>query len=294
MNDNRYISSNNSDGNYFVSMTDLMVGVLFIFIIMLMIFALNLGKKYDICAERLLRLENAHEKLIRESREVEENLVVCRKDLSKTKQDLEDTNREVRAVLSTRNQILDQLQSRISADGTKVQVDKENGVVSLRADLLFEKGNANLTVDGLKIMRRVADEMAEILPCYADAAPSSRQPDCSKGGIGRLDTVLIEGHTDSDKYAPGSAKNNWILSAERAISAFRVITEGNEVFSDIKNDLQQDLIGVSGYEARRPTDRLPGQTVEEKKSADRRIGFRLIMSVPKLREIDVRDWPDEE
>jgi hypothetical protein len=40
------------DENYFVSMTDMMVGMLFLFIIMLMMFALNF-KKSDDASERI-------------------------------------------------------------------------------------------------------------------------------------------------------------------------------------------------------------------------------------------------
>ena len=41
-------SHTEEDENYFVSMTDMMVGILFIFIIMLMVFALTLLLKYQL------------------------------------------------------------------------------------------------------------------------------------------------------------------------------------------------------------------------------------------------------
>ena len=263
--ENRDISSNSSNENYFVSMTDLMVGVLFIFIIMLMIFSLNLGEKYDICAESLLKLEKAHEQAIVRAQKGESNLAICEGYLLDAKQALEDNNKQLREVRRTRNRMLEELKYEVDPNGTKVLVDKENGMLRFGADLLFKKGDSNLTTSGLIVIHRVGDAMARILPCYANVSTSPRQTDCPNVGVGRLETVLVEGHTDSDKYPPGSAKNNWILSVERAISTFRILTEENEILSNIKNDSQQDLIGVSGYEARRPTKRLPDQTLEEKK-----------------------------
>ena len=262
-------------------MTDLMVGVLFIFIIMLMIFALNLGEQYDTCAESLARLQNAKEDTIVEPQKGKGNLAACTKKLLEKEQDLADSNEKQRKVYRTLNRIVREMGDRLNQGGTKVQVDKESGVLRFEADLLFEKGDSDLTTSGLMVIHHVADVMEKILPCYANVSTSTRQFGCTDVGGGRLETVLVEGHTDSDKYPPGSAKNNWILSVERAISTFRVLTEGNEILSNIKNDSQQDLIGVSGYEARRPTKRLPGQTLEEKKSADRRIDLRFIMSSPK-------------
>ncbi len=39
--------------NYFVSMTDMMVGILFIFIIMLMMFALNFRQQADVQIQKI-------------------------------------------------------------------------------------------------------------------------------------------------------------------------------------------------------------------------------------------------
>ena len=51
------------DENYFISMTDMMVGVLFIFLIMLMLFALNFRKQTDISEERIVQLEQEEARL---------------------------------------------------------------------------------------------------------------------------------------------------------------------------------------------------------------------------------------
>ena len=232
------------DESYFVSMTDLMVGMLFVFIIMLMAFALNL----------------------REAQQTQERI-----------------NEEQTGARKARDQMLDDIRRKLETRGVKVTIDRENGVLRLKADLLFEKGRSVLSEPGRQIIGHVSNALSDVLPCYAKL-PGKQQPnDCPLFKGGRLEAVFIEGHTDSDPYAFGAAKNNWILSAERAISTFKAIVWVRPRLEKMRNDARQHLLGVSGYEARRPTVRLEGQSDEEKKGADRRIDLRFIMSSPKPR-----------
>jgi len=241
---NRRVLLDDEGESYFVSMTDLMVGMLFIFIIMLMAFALNL------------------------------------RDAQQTH---EDINKELTGARKARDHMLDSIRRTLESRGVKVEIDRESGVLRLKADLLFERGESELTRPGREIIGHVADALENVLPCYANAPGLIRPPDCTVYQGGKLEAVFIEGHTDSDDFAPEAAKNNWILSAERAISTFRALTEGHTILDDIRNDSAQHLIGVSGYEKRRPTERFEGETEEEKKRADRRIDLRFIMSSPKPR-----------
>jgi flagellar motor protein MotB len=92
-----------------------------------------------------------------------------------------------------------------------------------------------------------------------------------------LEAVFIEGHTDSDPFAQGSLRDNWVLSAERAINTYKEIAAARPGLESLRNTADQHLLGVSGYEARRPTDRSEGQSSDDKKAADRRIDLRFIM-----------------
>lgn len=214
------------DESYFVSMTDLMVGMLFIFIIILMAFALNLQEAEE-------KITNARE---------------------------------------TRDEMLDVIKTSLEKRNVKVEIDHESGVLRLKADFLFEKNKDHLTEDGQKDIRNVADVFREVLPCYAQSfkLPCSKPP-TTKGG--RLEAVFIEGHTDSDPFPKSAGIDNWGLSALRAISTFRALTENQPDLDSISNDSSQHLIGVSGYENRRST--------KLGKQADRRIDFRFIMASPK-------------
>jgi chemotaxis protein MotB len=230
------------DESYFVSMTDLMVGMLFIFIIMLMAFALN----------------------YREAQQTRETI-----------------NEKLTGARKARDQMLGDIKRILERRGVRVEIDPENGVLRLKADLLFEKGESTLTGEGHKVIGHVTDALWIVLPCYANARRNGPPNDCPTFKGGRLEAVFIEGHTDSDPFATGAAKNNWILSTERAISTYKKIIANQPNLEEMRNDSEQHLLGVSGYEARRPTPRLPGQSDEEKKAADRRIDLRFIMTSPK-------------
>ncbi len=244
-----------ADENYFISMTDLMIGMLFVFIIMLMAFTLNL----------------------RNAQQAQESI-----------------NAELTGARQARDHMLDNIRRTLEARGVKVEIDRESGVLRLKADLLFEQGQPQLTRAGQALIGQVADALTLVLPCYANTPGHERSADCPVFSGGRLEALYVEGHTDSDDFAPGAAGNNWSLSAERAINTFRALTEGHGILDDIRNDASQPLIGVSGYEKRRPTARLPGQTAAEMKRADRRIDLRFIMSSPKPRpQIDMERTLDE-
>lgn len=228
------------DESYFVSMTDLMVGMLFVFIIILMAFALNF-------------------------REAEQ------------KQD--QINQELTGAREARQQMLQDISHFLERRGVRVEIDSENGVLRLKADLLFERGQSHLSEQGEMIVAHVADALWVVLPCYSNAGIKPQGCPSFKGG--RLEAIFIEGHTDNDPFAKGALKNNWILSAERAISTFKYLVAMQGGLEDIKNDESLHLLGVSGYAERRPTEKVEGQTEAAKKQADRRIDLRFIMASPK-------------
>src|SRR6516162_9471082 len=92
--------------NYFVSMTDMMVGLLFVFIIMLMTFALSYRQREDISQDDINKLRTAVE-------------VVDHKidDLKKLYQ--------------TRAQFLADIERRLIEVGVQVKVDPATGVLRL-------------------------------------------------------------------------------------------------------------------------------------------------------------------
>lgn len=100
-----------------------------------------------------------------------------------------------------------------------------------------------------------------------------------------LDTVFIEGHTDSDGIHY-RGKGNWGLSADRAISVWNVWQ--NELslepqFGDLENAYHVKLFSVSGYAATRRVNLQ--ETSQQEKSQNRRIDIRFTVKKPSIAEL---------
>src|SRR3546814_8439471 len=93
--------------------------------------------------------------------------------------------------------------------GRQVEIDTKTGVLRLPDDVLFDKGQWELTERGQAAISKVASAMVEVLPCYtaSDLCEGERSPHL-------IDAVFVEGHTDSDVMSGGM--NNYGLYIGRA------------------------------------------------------------------------------
>ncbi|HYE36945.1 OmpA/MotB family protein [Methylocaldum sp.] len=231
--------------SYFVSMTDLMVGMLFIFIIMLMAFALNLREQEEKFDQTTSALTQANE---------------------------------------TRREMLEDIKNQMERLGVKVIIDPENGVLRLPEELLFPRGEFQLTEKGREALKRLAEVMTKVLPCYANA-PTKILSSCLPSRGGRLEAVFIEGHTDDHPIVSrmnNGIKSNWDLSAARAIKTFNALVQHAPSLALVDNDSRQRILGVSGYAENRPVRK---ENNEEARAANRRIDLRFLMATPNTEEL---------
>lgn len=88
----------------------------------------------------------------------------------------------------------DQIEFKLTAEGLRIELIDRAG------SSFFDSGSSVLRGESVSVLGVIADE------------------------IGKLENdVVIEGHTDSVKYAPGASYGNWELSADRANAARRVM-----------------------------------------------------------------------
>lgn len=238
-----------TEESYFVSMTDIMVGLLFIFIIMLMVFGL------------MLKIETES------TRNTQANL---RQVVTETKIEVED----IQDVDSLRTQMLRDIESRLNDVGVRVIVREENGVLQLPDEILFASEEYMLSTEGRLAIGHLARALDAILPCYANYASSPTVSGCLSAipETAQLEAVFVEGHTDKD----GTQQYNWSLSARRAINTFIELDGQSRIATKLLNENGQFLFSISGYGENRPV-RL-GDT-EEDKNQNRRIDLRFVMSV---------------
>ncbi len=198
-----------STEHFFTSFTDLLVGVIFLFMLLLMVFALNLKKPAPIVKPVII-------------------------------------TEKIRA------DVLHEIERRMQERGLPVVLDLTNGVVRLPESLLFQSGKWELLPEGKKTVEALAEVLAEVLPCAAYATAACQwqvQPL-------KLDSVLVEGHTDSRPFSSAQGYTNWELSAFRAITVYKtMMAVAPSLDQAIINQNHQPLLGVSAYADRRPVAR---------------------------------------
>ncbi len=146
------------DENYFISMTDMMVGMVFLFIITLMFFALKFN---DVSVQETQVLNT-----------------------------LLDAN-------STRAALLQRLKVVMLDKGFVVELDQDNGILHLPENIMFDKGGYYLNTQGRKAVVILGKALADLLPCFARLENRARPEHCPASPH-KVEAVFVEGHTDSD------------------------------------------------------------------------------------------------
>ncbi len=267
--DDAPIKHEEEDENYFISMTDMMVGILFIFIIMLMLFALNLREQTDESSERIEKLKKASEV----ARQVAVKLDDLRDNVHSEINTINKANKE-------RAQLLNEIKIQLQKEGLEVQVDDINGVLRLTEDAIrFPVNGALLSNNAKTNVGKVAHVLQRVLPAYTSCILSLGTLQCKENTSGaKIETVFVEGHTDST----GIDELNWSLSTGRAVNTYREITKISPELRTLRNRTGNEIISVSGYSSTRPIDARSNSLAY---AANRRIDLRFVMEVDNRKRL---------
>ncbi len=258
------------DESYFVSVSDLMVGLLFLFIIILMAFALNFRSAEDAAKASLDALTSQRNALERDraALSLERDRLLIERDR------LAAITGQLLARDALRAELLTLIREALAARGLEVEIDVENGILRLPESLLFATNEAELSEAGRTAIGALAEVLWRYLPCYAAMAAAEG---CPTGVHDVLETVLIEGHTDDRPIRSGPFPDNWALSAARSRSTYRALIAAEPRLDDLLNGGAAALLGVSGYEARRP---VAAGVTDEARRVNRRIDVRFLSRGP--------------
>lgn len=298
---------------YFASVSDLMVGVLFVFLLMLTVFALNFrddSARLDELiaraerAERAAQVEKANAEAARA--EAERQLAEAERQSARARLQEEEAARlraqnevlrarlqeaadKLRRELADREAARDALLQRLARglEARRIQfiLDPRSGVLRLSDAVPFPTGGSALTDQARRTVTALGEVLAEVLPCFSHGAPR-QNCDLSESPI--LEAMLVEGHTDRQPFlgltAAESQARNDLLSTERALTVFAHLRQQQRILDDLRNPSDQPLLGVSGYGQRRP---LPEATTlsEAHLAQNRRIDLRFILSARTSDEI---------
>lgn len=289
------LHEDDSEDSYFVSMTDIMVGMLFVFIILLMYF--------------VFRIQNTSERMVPAS---EYETVIKERDTARSR--IKELEREVerlnqnplekylKSADAARENILRSLKQDIEKSAgmrpEDVRIIPEQGILRLSGDVLFLRGVSTVTPGspGDKAIQALALALSKILPCFSLGPEGNANKSCNPNAA-FIDAVFIEGHTDNQPITgvlEGSVTDNLSLSARRAINTMQAVymhePKLKEMFSISPSEVglqlgegHSPLINASAFGDTRPA--VSNDTVEGKKS-NRRIDVRILMYSPRSESLN--------
>lgn len=192
-------------------------------------------------------------------------------------------NRVIASGTNARSELLETIQRSLFAQGIQIEIDTRNGILRLPETLLFDSGKADFRQGGAKALRIVATNLSKILSCYVDISnQTSHSEGCSSSDSAlhhRIESVLIEGHTDSIPIANSLFKDNWDLSVGRAKNTYLELTKDAPVLEKLENARDQPLLSFSAYAGRRP---ITDNSTDAERRKNRRIDIRFIMAPPSI------------
>jgi chemotaxis protein MotB len=287
--------------SYFVSMTDIMVGMLFVFIILLMYFVFRIQNT----SEPVVPL-SAYRSLIEER----DNLLNLLHTARYRVNELEEENRRLnqnplekylqQADAARESILMDLQRSMRNVPGINdgdVKVIAEQGILRLSGDMLFPRGASNI-VPGTpsdNAVKALSSALAKVLPCFTFGPASNPTKVCNPNAV-FIDAVFVEGHTDNAPIVgllEGSIKDNLSLSARRAINTVQSIyldqPRLERMFSISPSQEGRELgkgtspvVNVAAFGDTRPA--FPNDT-EDGKRMNRRIDLRLLMYSPRTENL---------
>jgi chemotaxis protein MotB len=238
--------------NYFVAMADMMVGILFVFILMLTGFALDFRRTTD-----------TQETALKVAQEVASKLDPLHSSVQARIAQLDN-------VLDNRRDLLRDIQKQLASEGLSVQVDQSSGILRLDEDAVrFAPDRADLVDRNRDNIAKIARVLDRVLPKYTRCRGSENFV-CSPPEGAALDTLFIEGHTD----VTGRDDDNWELSAARAVNTYRELIAVAPSLRLLRNSRKEQMISVSGYSSTRPIDSRASRDAWDR---NRRIDLRFVM-----------------
>lgn len=238
--------------SYYVSMTDMMVGVIFIFIIMLSYFALELRAT----TTRLTTARNPETaallqtaaRLTPKTADIEIDYaarVLCLPESVLSEEGAgSSVDRRcfsfappVKAAAGAvsagdaQRSLLTFLDADLREVGAPLLGDSANGALTLPADKLFLPGSAQLSPDGARIAGQVAQGLARRLPCLSYGGPADAG--CA-AGQSRLALVNVVGQTNLDAFTP-QGQQAASLALQRAAAFHQALTRAQPVLAALRN-----------------------------------------------------------
>lgn len=243
--------------NIWRSYSDMMAGVLLLFVLIMCVTLFQAQKSYDDSLkerdEKIALQETYTEELLEKQKTLDEQ----QSALDEKTELLATQQQKIDKIIGVKAEVVEALQKEFSKKNLNVDIDSQTGALTLNANVMFDYDQAELTDSGKMTLSMV-------LPTYCKVLLA----DSYKKYLGE---IIIDGYTDTD----GDYSYNLELSQKRSLAVAQYLLD---IEGDFLKDKQiqelQDCLTVNGHSMSDPVMDADGNV---DKDASRRVEvkFRL-------------------
>lgn len=277
-----------SETTYWLSYSDMMAGLLLVFVIIIAVSMLHAKMQYD---EKELQLSGKEQELAVRSDELENEREIVAKQkatldeqqkmlnaqeealaeqgekiaiqektlkeqhelLNKLESIMSEQQQKLDDIIGVRAELVEDLKEEFEDSDLKVSVDEKTGAITFDASILFDYNKSVLKESGKEFL-------SKFLPRYADVLLSDKYKD-------NISEILIEGHTDTE----GKYLFNLELSQKRALAVANFCLDDNSgIVDDEQLEALRELTSATGKSYSNPVLDEEGEVDME---ASRRVDF---------------------
>ncbi len=264
--------SENEEESVFISMTDMTVSFLFIFIILLAFFASQFRPDELVAKsefeEVVRQLDRAKDTV---SKQVEEIDYLKRQLALLEARERNAVEEYAKAADAARIRIIAELKDKVqeAIPEIEVTISEAGDILRFSGDSFFATGSSRIVKPRIRaVVHALAEGLEELLPCFTLGERSIWAEECNPEAV-LVDAVQIEGHTDS----VGLPAKNLRLSLNRGAATYLEAEGHRPVLLEFLNLARQPVLSVSGYGESRPI----APNDDAGRGLNRRIDLRLIM-----------------
>lgn len=203
-------------------------------------------------------------------------------ELTQTQQQIEQDIQQLKNAEQARRDILNEIQDELNKRNIEVLIADNDTVLRIpESTLSFASNSYDLPTD--QQVRSSVLIIGQVLHTAINQPFDQSMNDRKR--FDYLDTVFIEGHTDS--VPTNRIKGNWGLSTFRAISLWEFWGSELDVspsYAEMSNSFGDKLFSVSGYAATRRVNEI--EETWEDRQENRRIDIRFTVKRPQISELE--------
>jgi hypothetical protein len=250
-------SLTDQEENYFVPMADLLAGVIFILMILIMSLALVTREDFLVTEQATIEIKRVFSELER-ARAAEHMYLEPRETASKALQLL-----------------LERLAHDLDGAGVPATVNKESGSLSIAGELFFSTAH-ELSEAGHQRIAALATALRRHLSCVAPGLPAADPQECNDLPSARLDRLVIAASSRTLKPPADAAASAKAFTAAKALAVYSAVVNAVPALLELKNADAQPVIEFRGL-GERPSS---ASTSEATSASQLELLFR--MDVPPI------------